>query len=812
MLRNNFKIAWRHLLKSKLYSSINIIGLATGMAVAMLIGLWIRDELSFDTYHANHHRLAEIMGIETFNGQVTVEVNAAVPLADELHSRYPGDFKNLALTATNVHVLEAGDKKITQWGTWAQPAFPAMFSLRMVEGDQGGLKDPGSILLSQWLAKSLFGPNDPMGKLVRVDNKTDMRVAGIYEDLPQNTTLFGTDFLLAWDNKDNRGASDSAADDWYDHHFHLFVQLSDAADFDRTSTKIRDLTKPHLIRGAYEEIGLYPMDKWHLYNAFVNGKMAGGQIRFVWIFGMIGIAVLLLACINFMNLSTARSEQRAREVGIRKAIGSLRRQLIAQFLSESILMAGLAMAVALVFLIWLFPFFNQLAGKQMTIPRAEPWFWLLTFCFTLFTGVVAGSYPGFYLSGFQPVKVLKGAFRAGRWASLPRKFLVVVQFTVSITLIIGTIIVFRQIRYARDRPVGYTREGLITMSMTSPEIQGHYDALRSELLQTGVVEDMAESSSPSTEVQNSMLGYDWKGRDPQSVPIIGTLFVTYDFGRTIGWQMKEGRDFSRNYPTDSGAYILNEAAAAFTGLKHPVGESIHWHGQDHLIVGVVKDMVMESPYMPVQPTFFTLSANRRIHVISIRIKTDLRARAGMDGAAGGAAMAGTTAGTGMAAALAKIGSVFKKYDPASPFEYQFTDEAYGWKFLTEEHIGNLASFFAILAIFISCLGLFGLASFVAEQRTKEIGIRKVLGATVFNLWSLLSKEFVALVALSFLIATPIAGFCLDRWLQGYAYRVSVSWGVFAAAGAGALAIALLTVSFQAVKAALMNPVKSLKTE
>jgi putative ABC transport system permease protein len=793
MLRNNFKIAWRHLLKSKLYSSINIIGLATGMAVAMLIGLWVLDELSFDTYHTNHHRLAEIMGIESFNGQVTVEVNAAVPLAAELHGRYPGDFKNLALTAMNVHVLEAGDKKITQWGTWAQPAFPAMFSLRMVEGDQGGLKDPGSILLSQWLAKSLFGPNDPMGKLVRVDNKTNMRVTGIYEDLPQNTTLSGTDCLLAWDNKDNRGASDSAADDWSNHHFRLFVQLSDAADFDRTSAKIKDITKPRLTRGAYEEIGLYPMDKWHLYNAFVNGKMAGGRIRFVWIFGMTGIAVLVLACINFMNLSTARSEQRAREVGIRKAIGSLRRQLIAQFLSESLLMAGLAMVLALVFLIWLFPFFNQLAGKQMPIPWTSPLFWLAIFCFTLFTGVVAGSYPGFYLSGFQPVKVLKGAFRAGRWASLPRKILVVIQFTVSIILIIGTIIIFRQIQYARDRPVGYTREGLITLNMTSPEIYGHYDALRNELLQTGVVEDMAESSSPSTEVQNSMLGYDWKGRDPRLVPVIGTLFVTYDFGKTMGWQMKEGRDFSRVYPTDSGAYILNEAAAAFTGLKHPVGESINWHGQNHLIVGVVHDMVMESPYMPVQPTFFTLSANWRIHVISIRIK-------------------GGMAGTGMAAALAKIQSVFKKYDPESPFEYQFTDEAYAGKFLTEEHIGRLASFFAILAIFISCLGLFGLASFVAEQRTKEIGIRKVLGATVFNLWSLLSKEFVALVALSFLIAAPIAAFYLDRWLQGYEYRVSVSWGVFAAAGIGAMGITLLTVSFQAIKAALMNPVKSLKTE
>jgi len=787
MLRSYLLHAWRLLQKSKLYSSINIVGLAAGMAVAMLIGLWVWDEVSFNLYHRNHGRLANILSIVSANGETTVEPDAAVPLAAELKARWPADFKDLALVAEGGHVLAVGDKKIEQWGMWAQHAFPAMFSLRLLKGSPDALKDPSSLLLSQWMARSLFGDADPLNKPVLVDGRTQMKVSGVYEDLPENTRFYGTSFLLAWDNKDNRGTTDDA--DWTDHHFELYVQLSDQADFEKTAAKIKDVRKPHQ-RGGYEEIGLHPMDQWHLYNEFKDGKVVGGQIRQVRLFALIGCFVLLLACINFMNLSTARSGKRAKEVGLRKAIGSQRRQLIVQFLSESLLMAFLAMLLAIILMILFFPLFNTLAGKHLAIPWGNPWFWLAVLCFTVFTALIAGSYPAFYLSGFQPVKVLNGVFKAGPWASLPRKVLVVVQFTVSISLVIGILVVFRQIRYGRSRPVGYTREGLITVNLTNPELQTHYDALRNELLASGAVEDMAESSSPSTGVENSMLGYDWKGRDPNSVPIIGTLFVTYDFGKTLGCTIKEGRDFSRDFPTDSGAFILNEAAVTFTGLVHPVGDVIRWHGQDHPIVGVIRDMVMESPYAPVQPTFFTLLANRRIHVVTIRIKPALPARE----------------------ALATIGTVFRKYDPDNPFGYSFTDEAYGMKFLAEEHTGNLAGFFAFLAVFISCLGLFGLASFVAEQRTKEIGIRKVLGATVFHLWGLLSKEFVALVLLSFAIAVPVAWAYLDRWLRNYEYRTSISWWIFAVAGAGALIITLSVVSVQSIRAALLNPTTSLKTE
>lgn len=786
MLRNYFKIAFRNLVKNKVHSFINIAGLSAGMAVVMLIGLWIWDEISFDRYHQNHGRLAEIMAIFTYNGETSNGPWAAVPLANELRNKYPDDFKSLALTGASNPLLTAGDKKIERPGRWAEAAFPSMFTLKMIKGSRNALNDPTSMLISRSVAEALFGNSDPVNKTVRVGNKTDMKVTGVYEDLPQNTTLSDLGFLLSWNNKDNPGKDYS--DDWTNHHFQLFAQISDRSDFDKISDKIKHTTWPHL-KANWEEIRLHPMDRWHLYDRFENRKMTGGRLRVVWLFGIIGCFILLLACINFMNLSTARSEKRAKEVGIRKAIGSLRGQLIRQFLGESLMMAFLALVLALALAQLLLPFFNSLANKQLSLSFRHPFFWLFILAFTLFTGLISGSYPAFYLSAFRPVKVLKGDFRIGRWSSLPRRVLVVVQFTVSVALIIGTIIVFRQIQHGKDRPVGYTREGLITVNMNTPEVMEHYEAIRNDLLRTGAVASVTASSSASTNVENSMMGYDWKGRNPNSVPIIATVFVDHDFGKTLNWKIKEGRDFSKDFPTDSGAFILNEAAVKFTGLKHPVGETIRWHGQDLPIVGVVKDMVMESPYTPIDPVFFTLT-NLKIHIITMRIKPTLPVRE----------------------ALAKIGSVFKKYNPESPFEYRFTDEAYAAKFSDEENTGNLSTFFSILAIFISCLGLFGLASFVAGQRTKEIGVRKVLGASVFNLWALLSREFLVLVMISLFVAIPIAYYFMNNWLQNYAYRTKMSWWIFAAAGFGALAITLLTVSYQSIKAALMNPVKSLRTE
>ena len=531
------------------------------------------------------------------------------------------------------------------------------------------------------------------------------------------------------------------------------------------------------------------MDKWYLYNEFENGVAIGGRIHFVWLFGIIGIFVLLLACINFMNLSTARSEKRAKEIGIRKAIGSLRRQLIGQFLSESLVMAFIAMCFLIALVYISLPFFNTLANKTMSVPFANPLFWLVTIGFAFLTGLFAGSYPAFYLSGFNTIKILKGTFRVGRLAVIPRKVLVVIQFTVSIAFIICTVIVFRQVQFTKNRPVGYSREGLITMDMNTPDIRKNYNGLRNELLKTGMVEDMAEANSTTTEIWSNNTGLDWKGKDPGSSPLFGTIAITHDYGKTVGWQVVSGRDFSRDFPADTGAFILNESAVKLTGMKDPIGKTMKWNGEDHVITGIVKDMIMESPYESTHPTIFHMQYGW-VNKIILRIKATVPVRS----------------------ALTAIEGVFNKYNPSSPFEYNFVDEEYARKFSVEERIGKLASFFAVLAILISCLGLFGLASFVAEQRTKEIGVRKVLGATILNVWQTLSKDFVVLVIISCFIAIPIAYYFMNQWLQKYQYRADMSWWIFVAAIVGSLLITLITVSFQAIKAAIANPIKSLRTE
>ncbi|WP_345950762.1 ABC transporter permease [Mucilaginibacter sp. PAMB04274] len=790
MLKNYFKIAWRNLLKNKVYSFINIMGLALGMAVAMLIGLWIWDEVSFDTYHKDYKTVTRVMNTQTFNGHIGTSEAVAMPLANELRTKFPADFKHVALTSWQQEfVLKAGDKKITGKGLWAEEDLPEMFSIKMLKGDINALKDPSSALITPSLAKSLFGEADPINQTVRINNKTEVKIAGLYEDLPRNTTFREVRILLPWKKFEaTENWVKSSAEQWGNHSFALFAQINNDADIDKINAKIKNIAKAHFKEGN-DELQLHPMRKWHLYSEFTNGKVTGGLVRFVWLFGIIGIFVLLLACINFMNLSTARSEKRAKEVGVRKAIGSMRQQIISQFLSESILMSLLAFALSIALVMLALPLFNNLSSKEMSLPWLNPVFWLLSLTFTLITGLVSGSYPALYLSSFNPVKVLKGTFKAGRYAALPRKVLVVIQFTVSVMLIIGTIVVYRQIQHAKNRPVGYSRDGLIAVEINTPELEGHYDALREQLLATGAVENMAESSSRSTEVSSNQIGYDWKGMDPGSNPLLGTIAVTHDFGKTIGWQIIKGRDFSRAYAADSSGIILNEAATKMMGFKEPIGQTINYNGKALTVTGVIKNMIMESPYTAVQPTVFMINYGW-ISTITIRLKPNMPA----------------------SEALGKVEAVFKRINPGSPFAYQFTDETYGRKFTAEQRIGNLATFFAILAIVISSLGLFGLASFVAEQRTKEIGVRKVLGASVYNLWNMLSKEFITLVIISCAIAIPIAWYFLNQWLQVYEYRTVISWWVFALSATGALAITLLTVSFQAIKAALANPVKSLRTE
>lgn len=793
MIRNYLKIAFRNLIKNKVYSFINIMGLAIGMGVAMLIGLWINDESSFNKSFDNYNKLGQAYMYQTFNGHIGSQTAMPHPLAKELREKYP-DFKEVVMSSWNYeHILAYKDIKFTKSGMHVEPAFTRMFSLKMLKGSQDGLQEVNSIMLNESLAKTLFGNEDPIGKIIKYDAKANMKVTGVFQDFPNNTEMAEVHLITPWAYYlSDEAWVKRAADEWGNNSFQCFTQLNDKVEFESVSAKIKNLVLNKSDKEGKRpkpELFIHPMSKWHLYSEFKEGVNVGGRIQFVWLFGVIGIFVLLLACINFMNLSTARSEKRAKEVGVRKAIGSLRAQLVNQFLSESMLVVFVAFLVAIALVGMSLPWFNDLASKKMTMLWTSPVFWLVSLVFVFITGLLSGSYPALYLSSFEPVRVLKGTFRVGRFASLPRKVLVVVQFTVSVTLIIGTIIVYRQIQYAKDRPIGYDRSGLIYIDMTTPDLYGKYDVLRNDLLNTGAVENMAESSSPTTGIWSSNVGFSWEGMDPSAQPLFGTIACTPDFGKTVGFQFKEGRDFSKEFKTDTAAMILNESAAKMVASKGVVGKYIKWGERKFQVVGIIKDMVMQSPYEPMMPTVFLMDYNWA-NVISVKLKPSVSA----------------------SEALSKVETVFKKHNPGSPFNYKFVDQEFGQKFAAEERIGKLASFFAVLAIFISCLGLFGLASFVAEQRTKEIGIRKVLGASVANLWTLLSRDFVLLVIISCLIAIPLAYYFLNDWLQKYEYRTGISWWIFAISAAGALAITLLTVSFQAIKAALMNPVKSLKSE
>ena len=797
MLRSYFKIAFRNLIKNKGYTFINIAGLAAGMAVALLIGLWIWDELTFDRYHKNYDRIAQVWQNNLYNGVRQSQMANPYVMAEEIRNNFGGDFKYVIQSSWNFgRILTVGDKKFNKAGMYWEPEVIDMLSINLLKGDpELALKEPYSILLSESVAKAFFGDSNPMGQTMRINNKNDVKVTGVFEDLPHSSHFRDATFIMPWSLYLIENEWIKTMDDPWDSNFtQTWAQLAEHADFDQVSARIINVKYNKLAseddRKYKPEVFLHPMSKWHLYSDFKEGKNVGGRIDFVWMFGIIGVFVLLLACINFMNLSTARSEKRAKEVGIRKSIGSVRSQLVSQFFCESIVVALLAFVVALGLVYLALPQFNQVADKRLVVLWDNPQFWLAGIGFSLITGIVAGSYPALYLSSFQPVKVLKGTFRVGRLASIPRQVLVVLQFTVSVTLIIGTIVVFRQIEFAKDRPIGYDRSGLINVYLPTEEIHNHFEAVRNELKSQNAIIEMTEAGSPTTQVWNSNGGFTWQGKDPALAVDFPNNGVTHEFGKTVGWQFKTGRDFSRDFASDSLAFVINESAEKFLGFENAVGETLTWNEQPYTIIGVIKDMIIESPYAPVRPSLWHIARHDNNGVAILKLNPEMGAHE----------------------AVEKVKTIFNKYNPASPFTHEFVDVEYARKFSDEERIGKLASFFALLAIFISCLGISGLASFVAEQRTKEIGVRKVMGASVVNLWGMLSKDFLRLVLFSLLVAMPTAWYLMRNWLEKYEYRSTMAWWIFVAAGLGALAITLLTVSYQSIKAAVANPVKSLRSE
>jgi len=794
MFRSYIKIAFRNLSRNKVNSSINIGGLAVGMAVALLIGLWIFSEISFDKQFDNYELIAKIRQNTTVNGYTQTGKAVPIPLASELRNQYKNYFKYIVMSSYRMdHNLSFGDKRFVEHGVFFEPHAPDMLTLKMLKGTRAGLIDPHSILISETLASTLFGNENPMDKVMQIDNKLEVKVTGVYKDMPVNSTFASLAFIAPFKlYLDNEEWLQRITGDWNKNPIQEYVQVADNADMKQVSEMIKNikLNKVDANERRYKpELFLEPMSKWHLYSEYKNGFNTGGKMQYVWMFGIIGFFVLLLACINFMNLSTAHSQKRAKEVGIRKTIGSLRSQLIRQFFTESFLTVIVAFALSLLLAQIALPYFNQLAGKKIYIPWSNLSFWLFNITFIVFTGLIAGSYPAFYMSSFKPVKVLKGTFKSGYLASLSRKGLIVLQFTASITLIICTVIVFRQIQFGRNRPIGYDTNGLIIASMFSDNIPKHFDAVKDELIKKRVIENMALSEGNISDVWGTDNDLDWKGKDPNLTVDFPNTGISADYGNTVGWQFKDGRDFSSKFASDSSAFIINEAAVKFMGLKNPVGQIITWSGNPYTIIGVIEDVIMESPYEPVKPSLFCMARSHdNFAVIKINPKVNTEK------------------------ALASIGNVFKKYDASQPFSYKFVDEEYQNKFRNEQHIGSLASCFATLAVFISCLGLFGMAMFMAEQRRKEVGVRKVLGASVLSVCRLLSKDFVMLVFISLLIAIPTAYYFMHHWLQSYEYRTAISWWIFAAAGIGAIMITLITVSFQAIKAAVANPVESLRSE
>lgn len=795
MYKSYFKIGWRNLLRNKSYAAINIGGLALGMSVALLIGLWIYDELSFNKDHKNYDRIARVLFHGTDKGEMWTATRTPIPLGTELRNSFEHDFERVVTsTFLEDHIITLEDKSFSQQGLFMESGAPEMLTLEMVSGTRSGLNEINSILLSASSAVALFADDDPINKVVRLNNAMDVKVTGVYKDIPGNSEFHEVKFIAPWDLylSHNKSWIERSITSWAGGLVQVLVQLPTQGQIEKVSEKIKTVIHDHESdenKIFNKKTFLFPMSKWHLYEEFKNGKNVGGQIQFVWLFGIIGVFVLLLACINFMNLSTARSEKRAKEVGIRKSMGSLRGQLINQFFSESILITVLAFVLSIVVVILALPWFNEISNKQISLPFNNLVFWISCATFTLLTGIVAGSYPALYLSSFQAIKVLKGTFRAARFASVPRQVLVVLQFAVSVTLIIGTIVVYEQIQYTKNRLVGYDRSQLIYLNNTTPEVHNHFDVIRNKLISAGAIVEMTESNSATTaDYIANLNGFEWRGKDPELREAFGVSWVGYEYGKTVGWEILQGRDFSRDIRSDQDGMIINESAAKYMNLENPIGEIVMLGDRSFTILGIVKDIVVGSPYESTRKAIYM--PLRWPSVVTLRLNPSQTTQE----------------------ALKQIELTFKEFAPALPFDYNFADEQYAKKFNTEVRVGKLAAVFATLAILISCLGLFGLASFVAEQRTKEIGIRKVVGASVFSLWKMLSWDFVILIAIACVIALPMAYYFMNDWLQTYQYRTNISWWIFVSTTIGSLGITLITVSYQSIKAALANPVKSLRSE
>lgn len=788
MLRNFLLVAMRNIQKNRLYSFVNISGLSIGIVCSFLIFLWVSDELTYNKFIPKHKRLYQVWINAHFDGTLNSWMSVPLPTYDAIKDADANIVNSVVTDWGSEHLLSVGEERLLKDGYWASKEFLEMFEYPLLFGDaETVMDDPSSIVITESLAKELFGDEDPVGQIVRVDDEFDVKVTGILKDIPANST-FEFEYLIPWKKREqvNEWVRDNT-DNWGNNSFQVFIELNDQSNAEVTEKAVKNMIIDHSEEGEFRrEIFLYPMERWRLWSNFENGEEVNGMIEYVQLFTVIAIAILAIACINFMNLSTARSEKRAKEVGIRKSIGSRRIDLIFQFLGESIIISTISYVLAILLIVMILPFFNQMVDKQLVIDFQSSFFWLLSGGIILLTGVLAGSYPAFFLSSFNPVKTIKGSVSQGKNASLPRKVLVILQFAVAIILLIGTVVIYQQIEMIQKRELGYDQDKMIFVSFTD-ELRNNYDALKNELEQSGYVESVTRSNSPITRIySNNFLG--WPGKPEDLNIIFWTLTIDYDYVETMGIDLLMGRDFSKEIKSDSSAIIINKTGLALMDLEDPIGTELDLWGEKRTLVGVVDDVLMGSVYEEVKPMFMILDDWGGFVTLRLDRNKEIQS------------------------SLSTVESILKKYNPAYPFDYSFADEDFERKFATIRLTSKLAVSFSILTILITGLGLFGLASYTAEQRTKEIGIRKVLGASVSNLVQLMSKDFTILVSIAFICSAPVAWWMLDNYLDRYPMRIEIQWWILPLAGLTALAFALLIVSNQARKAAIANPVKSLRSE
>jgi ABC-type antimicrobial peptide transport system permease subunit len=789
MLKNYWKITWRNLARNKSFSFINIIGLAIGMASAVFILLWIENELTYDQFHQKKDRLYQALSRNIFDGQVSVWNSTPMVMTPVLKTEHKDQIEEVArVNWVAAFILKTGDMRVQTAGYVADPGFLTMFDLPLLKGDpKTALSAEHSIVLSEKTARKMFGTIDVLGKVIRIDSTALFTVTGVTKKLPNNTR-FEFEYIIPWSYMKEVGWDNP---DWgISSIVQTYVLLKPGVTEKAADDRIVNIVKAH-DKTASTQIFLHPLRKWRLYSRFDEGKNTGGYIETVRLFGFIAAFILLIACINYMNLSTARSVKRAREVGIRKVAGAQKISLIGQFLGESIVISFFAGMVALVIVTVTLGGFNTLVKKELFVPYGSPYFWICAVGFILVTGILAGSYPAFYLSAFKPVHVLKGSFKAVRTLITPRKMLVVLQFTFAIVLIISTIVIYHQIVFAQKRDTGFDRNNLVYV-YNKGDVEKNYGRIREELLQRKLVTSITRTNSPITEIWDTEESYQWEGQDKNIHSFFIKFYSDKDMVSTMGLKLLSGREIDvTRYPADTSAIMLSESAVKAMGFKNALGQQIKnpegtWH-----VVGVFRNFIPGIPYEPNYPmTVQGPVAKKWFGTVTFRL----------------------TPNNDTATTMAKVVAVFKKHNPDYPVDYFTVNDSYDSKFNYERHTGKLAALFAGLTIFISCLGLFALAAYTTENRIKEIGIRKVFGASIPGITTLLSKDFLKLVLISFLIASPLAWWAMHSWLQGFAYRVTISWWVFAVTGLLSLSIAIITVGYQAVKAALAKPVTALRTE